>query len=95
MTSTPKGARQNNDLPGPPCPGYRTGRGRDPNLRHETILKQCGKGFFSLPPGKLLNYTPVIGFYPMSALNWILAALSCALFLGVGASGRRSTRSSG
>ena len=26
-------------------------------------------------------------FYPMSALNWILAALSCALFLGLGASG--------
>jgi hypothetical protein len=29
----------------------------------------------------------MIIFYPMSALNWILAALSCALFLGLGASG--------
>lgn len=54
---------------------------------YETILKQYWKGWFSLPPGKLLNYTLMIIFYPMSALNWILAALSCALFLGMGASG--------
>ncbi|MFG3097100.1 glycosyltransferase family 2 protein [Streptomyces sp. NPDC048202] len=54
---------------------------------YETILKQYGKGLFTLPPGKLLNYTLMIVFYPMSALNWILAALSCALFLGLGASG--------
>ncbi|MGW5093520.1 glycosyltransferase family 2 protein [Streptomyces nodosus] len=54
---------------------------------YETILKQYWKGFFSLPPGRLLNYTMMIVFYPMSALNWILAALSCALFLGLGASG--------
>ncbi|MFJ1543608.1 glycosyltransferase [Streptomyces sp. NPDC088246] len=54
---------------------------------YETILKQYWKGFFSLPAGKLFNYTMMIIFYPMSALNWILAALSCALFLGTGASG--------
>lgn len=54
---------------------------------YETILKQYWKGLFSLPAGKLLNYTMMIIFYPMSALNWILAALSCALFLGMGASG--------
>ncbi|MEU5537102.1 glycosyltransferase family 2 protein [Streptomyces sp. NPDC020362] len=54
---------------------------------YETILKQYWKGFFTLPPGKLFNYTMMIIFYPMSALNWILAALSCALFLGLGASG--------
>ncbi|MFF9405837.1 glycosyltransferase family 2 protein [Streptomyces anandii] len=54
---------------------------------YETILKQYWKGFGSLPPGRLLNYTMMIIFYPMSALNWILAALSCALFLGLGASG--------
>ncbi|MCN9239298.1 glycosyltransferase [Streptomyces sp. RY43-2] len=54
---------------------------------YETILKQYWKGFFSLPPGKLFNYTMMIVFYPMSALNWMLAALSCALFLGLGASG--------
>ncbi|MFC9157660.1 glycosyltransferase family 2 protein [Streptomyces bauhiniae] len=54
---------------------------------YETILKQYWRGFGTLPPGKLLNYTLMIVFYPMSALNWILAALSCALFLGLGASG--------
>ncbi|QKW31094.1 glycosyltransferase [Streptomyces seoulensis] len=54
---------------------------------YETILTQYWKGFGTLPPGRLLNYTMMIVFYPMSALNWILAALSCALFLGLGASG--------
>jgi hypothetical protein len=54
---------------------------------YETILKQFWKGFYSLPPGRFLNYTMMIVFYPLSALNWILAALSCALFLGLGASG--------
>ncbi|WP_448319072.1 glycosyltransferase family 2 protein, partial [Streptomyces sp. CO7] len=54
---------------------------------YETILKQYVKGFWSLPPGKLFNYTMMIIFYPISALNWILAALSCALFMGLGASG--------
>ncbi|KIF69746.1 glycosyl transferase [Streptomyces sp. AcH 505] len=54
---------------------------------YETIIKQYWKGFYSLPVGKLFNYTMMIIFYPMSALNWILAALSCALFLGMGASG--------
>ncbi|MCM2392201.1 glycosyltransferase family 2 protein [Streptomyces albipurpureus] len=54
---------------------------------YETILKQYWKGFGTLPAGKLFNYTMMIIFYPMSAMNWILAALSCALFLGMGASG--------
>ena len=54
---------------------------------YETILTQYWKGWYSLPPTKLFNYTMMIIFYPMSALNWILAALSCALFLGLGASG--------
>ncbi|MET7637730.1 glycosyltransferase family 2 protein [Streptomyces sp. NPDC005438] len=54
---------------------------------YETILKQFWKAPFTLPPGKLFNYTLMVIFYPISALNWILAALSCALFLGLGASG--------
>ncbi|AXG78027.1 glycosyltransferase family 2 protein [Streptomyces paludis] len=54
---------------------------------YDTILRQYWRGFTTLPPGKLFNYTMMIIFYPMSALNWILAALSCALFLGMGASG--------
>ncbi|MBO0515417.1 glycosyltransferase family 2 protein [Streptomyces beijiangensis] len=54
---------------------------------YETILKQFWKAPFTLPPGKFFNYTMMIIFYPMSAMNWILAALSCTLFLGMGASG--------
>ncbi|WP_301127561.1 glycosyltransferase family 2 protein [Streptomyces cacaoi] len=54
---------------------------------YETILKQYWRGLFTLPVGKLFNYTMLMIFYPISALNWILAALSCALFLGMGASG--------
>ncbi|WP_030563295.1 glycosyltransferase family 2 protein [Streptomyces aureocirculatus] len=54
---------------------------------YETILKQFWKAPFTLPPGRFFNYTMMVIFYPMSALNWILAALSCALFLGLGASG--------
>ncbi|WP_328687789.1 cellulose synthase catalytic subunit [Streptomyces caniferus] len=54
---------------------------------YETILKQFWKAPFTLPAGRLFNYSMMVIFYPMSALNWILAALSCALFLGLGASG--------
>ncbi|MFD7500622.1 glycosyltransferase family 2 protein [Streptomyces sp. NPDC059850] len=54
---------------------------------YETILGQFWKAPFSLPAGKLFNYTLMVIFYPMSALNWILAGISCALFLGFGASG--------
>ncbi|WP_327367594.1 glycosyltransferase family 2 protein [Streptomyces sp. NBC_01217] len=54
---------------------------------YETIIKQYWRGIGTLPLGRLFNYTMMIIFYPMSALNWILAALSCALFLGMGASG--------
>ena len=39
---------------------------------YETLLKQYWKGWPSLPPGKLFNYTLMIVYYPMSALNWIL-----------------------
>lgn len=54
---------------------------------YETLIKQFWKAPFSLPPGRLFHYTMMVVFYPLSALNWILAALSCALFLGLGASG--------
>ncbi|MEU3960779.1 glycosyltransferase family 2 protein [Streptomyces buecherae] len=54
---------------------------------YETVLKQYWRGIPTLPPGKLLNYSLLVTFYPMSALNWMLSALSCALFLGLGASG--------
>ncbi|AEM86101.1 glycosyltransferase family 2 protein [Streptomyces violaceusniger] len=54
---------------------------------YETVLKQFWKGPFTLSPGKLLNYSLMIAYYPMTALNWILSALSCALFLVLGAAG--------
>ncbi|MFU9036622.1 MULTISPECIES: glycosyltransferase family 2 protein [Streptomyces] len=54
---------------------------------YETLLKQFWKAPFTLSPGRLFNYTLMVIFYPMSALNWLLAALSCSLFLGLGASG--------
>ena len=54
---------------------------------YETIIGQFWKAPFSLPAGKFFNYTLMVIFYPMSALNWILAGISCALFLGFGASG--------
>ncbi|MBO0651561.1 glycosyltransferase [Streptomyces triculaminicus] len=54
---------------------------------YETIIKQYWKGPFTLSPGKFLNYTLMVIYYPMTAVNWMLGALSCALFLGLGASG--------
>ncbi|MFI9200118.1 glycosyltransferase family 2 protein [Streptomyces sp. NPDC053048] len=54
---------------------------------YETIIKQYWKGPFTLSPGKFLNYTLMVIYYPMTAINWMLGALSCALFLGLGASG--------
>ncbi|WAP55153.1 glycosyltransferase family 2 protein [Streptomyces sp. S465] len=54
---------------------------------YETLLKQFWKGLFTLSPGKLLNYSLMIAYYPMTALNWMLSALSCALFLMLGAAG--------
>lgn len=52
---------------------------------YETLLRQFWKGPFSLPPGRLFNYALLLTFYPMSALNWILGALSCVLITALGA----------
>ncbi|MEU0843409.1 glycosyltransferase family 2 protein [Streptomyces sp. NPDC005962] len=54
---------------------------------YETVLKQFWKAPFTLSPGKLLNYTLLITYYPMTAINWVLSALSCTLFLMLGAAG--------
>ncbi|WP_229698561.1 glycosyltransferase family 2 protein [Wenjunlia tyrosinilytica] len=54
---------------------------------YETLIKQYWRAAFTLPPRKLLNYTLMVVYYPMSALNWLLGGLSCVLFLGLGASG--------
>ncbi|APS19137.1 glycosyl transferase [Streptomyces sp. Tue 6075] len=54
---------------------------------YETLFKQYGKALFRVPPGRLLSYTLMLVYYPMTAVNWLLGILSCVLFLWFGASG--------
>ncbi|WP_330332694.1 cellulose synthase catalytic subunit [Streptomyces sp. NBC_00536] len=54
---------------------------------YETLLRQYWKSFFRMPPGRWLNYTLMLVYYPMTAVNWLLGILSCVLFLWFGASG--------
>jgi hypothetical protein len=54
---------------------------------YETLIRQFWKAPFVLSPGRFLNYALMVTYYPSVAVNWILAGLSCVLFLGFGASG--------
>ncbi|MCZ9342485.1 glycosyl transferase, partial [Streptomyces sp. TRM76130] len=54
---------------------------------YETLIKQYGKAVLRMPPGRLLSYTLMLVYYPMTAVNWFLGILSCLLFLCFGASG--------
>ncbi|MFF2042280.1 glycosyltransferase family 2 protein [Kitasatospora sp. NPDC058170] len=54
---------------------------------YETILTQYWRAAWRLTPGRLLNYTLMICFYPMAALTWLLGGVSSVLYLGFGASG--------
>ncbi|MFJ8665220.1 glycosyltransferase family 2 protein [Streptomyces sp. NPDC093600] len=54
---------------------------------YETLFKQYWKAPFRIPPGRFLNYTLMLVYYPMTAVNWFLGVLSCVLFLWLGASG--------
>ncbi|MFD4697991.1 glycosyltransferase family 2 protein [Streptomyces niveus] len=60
---------------------------------YETVFKQYGKALFRLPPGRLLSYTLMLVYYPMTAINWLLGILSCVLFLWLGASGTQVSSS--
>ncbi|MGC0206296.1 glycosyltransferase family 2 protein [Streptomyces levis] len=60
---------------------------------YETLLKQYWKAPFSMPPGRLLSYTLMLVYYPMTAVNWLLGILSCVLFLWFGASGTQVSAS--
>ncbi|MFF2184177.1 glycosyltransferase family 2 protein [Streptomyces sp. NPDC058155] len=60
---------------------------------YETILRQYGKAVFRVPPGRLLSYTLMLVYYPMTAINWLLGILSCVLFLWLGASGTQVSSS--
>ncbi|MEW2165227.1 cellulose synthase catalytic subunit [Streptomyces sp. NPDC007084] len=59
----------------------------------ETLLRQYGKAPLTMPAGRLLNYTLMLVYYPMTALNWLLGVTSCVLYLWFGASGTQVTAS--
>ncbi|MBD0710710.1 MULTISPECIES: glycosyltransferase family 2 protein [unclassified Streptomyces] len=60
---------------------------------YETLFKQYWKAPFRTPPGRLLNYTLMLVYYPMTAVNWLLGVLSCVLHLWFGASGTQVSTS--
>ncbi|MDX2559266.1 cellulose synthase catalytic subunit [Streptomyces sp. TX20-6-3] len=60
---------------------------------YETIAKQYWKAPFRTPPGRFLNYTLMLAYYPMTAVNWLLGVLSCVLYLWFGASGTQVSTS--
>ncbi|MEW1721927.1 cellulose synthase catalytic subunit [Streptomyces sp. NPDC093109] len=60
---------------------------------YETLIKQYWKAPFRVPPGRLLSYTLMLVYYPMTAVNWFLGILSCVLFLWLGASGTQVSSS--
>ncbi|WP_187282898.1 glycosyltransferase family 2 protein [Streptomyces sp. MS191] len=60
---------------------------------YETLIKQYWKTPFRVPPGRFLNYTLMLVYYPMTAVNWLLGILSCVLFLWFGASGTQVSSS--
>ncbi|WP_254407051.1 glycosyltransferase family 2 protein [Streptomyces sp. GMY02] len=60
---------------------------------YETLFTQYWKAPFRMPPGRLLSYTLMLVYYPMTAVNWLLGILSCVLFLWLGASGTQVSSS--
>ncbi|WP_328942500.1 cellulose synthase catalytic subunit [Streptomyces sp. NBC_00250] len=60
---------------------------------YETLVKQYWKAPFRTPPGRFLNYTLMLVYYPMTAVNWLLGILSGVLYLWFGASGTQVSAS--
>ncbi|WP_329283140.1 glycosyltransferase family 2 protein [Streptomyces sp. NBC_00691] len=60
---------------------------------YETLLRQYWKAPFRTPPGRFLNYTLMLVYYPMTAVNWLLGVLSGVLYLWFGASGTQVSTS--
>ncbi|MEZ0068472.1 hypothetical protein ABIA32_004497 [Streptacidiphilus sp. MAP12-20] len=54
---------------------------------YETLLKQFWWRAWRLSPGRMVNYTLMLTFYPMSAISCILGGVSSVLYLVLGASG--------
>ncbi|MFE0628340.1 glycosyltransferase family 2 protein [Streptomyces sp. NPDC058864] len=53
----------------------------------ESLLRQFWKAPWKLRPGSLLSYTLTAAHHPLAGLGWVLTALACVLFLGLGATG--------
>ncbi len=51
---------------------------------YEAILKQFPGATLGLSLGRLFHYGLTIAYFPVMALNWVLSALSCCLFVIVG-----------
>lgn len=54
---------------------------------YETLIGQYARGRKRFPVRRLLNYSLMLVYYPMTAVTWFLGALSCTLFLWLGSSG--------
>ncbi|WP_052706506.1 glycosyltransferase family 2 protein [Streptomyces rubellomurinus] len=54
---------------------------------YETLFTRYWRLVWRLSPGRLLNYTLMLAFYPMAALTWLLGGVSSVLYLGFGSSG--------
>ncbi len=54
---------------------------------YETLLRQFWRAVWTMSPGRVVNYSLMVAYYPMAAMNWVLGAVSCVLFLALGASG--------
>ncbi|MDH6224912.1 cellulose synthase/poly-beta-1,6-N-acetylglucosamine synthase-like glycosyltransferase [Streptomyces sp. MJP52] len=54
---------------------------------YETLFKQFWKAPFTMPYGRLFQYSLMVCYYPMTAVNWFLGIFSCVLFMWFGASG--------
>jgi cellulose synthase/poly-beta-1,6-N-acetylglucosamine synthase-like glycosyltransferase len=53
----------------------------------EVLRRDLWRRCWRLHPGQLLHYGLIMTFYPSMAVAWILGAINCVLYLGLGASG--------
>ncbi|MGH3659106.1 MAG: glycosyltransferase family 2 protein, partial [Micromonosporaceae bacterium] len=54
---------------------------------YETLLTQYGRSPHRHSAGRLLSYSLMLAYYPMSAATWVFGGISCMLFLWLGTSG--------
>ena len=51
----------------------------------DTLRRLVWRVLFKLPPRALMHYVLVLSFYPMAAITWIIAFMSCVMYLISGA----------